>query len=648
MEDAQSLSPGAYPPPEVTENRLPLVHAKPNIANHNELSSFIDGVVQAHMHADHIPGVAIAIVKDGISVLEKGYGTTGNGQAVHADKTVFRLGDISAIFTGVALMQLEEAGFISLDDPVNTRLPDQLSMPVHKTGPLLIRHLMTYKTGLESVGSEQFAYQDADALPSPKTALITLRPEQVRPAGLYTVPSRYGTALAGAIITAVTGRNFPGYVEDNIFTPLGMISSSFREPMNADLASIHDLPQPLSQTQAESWASGYQYDSGVLTPYPFFYYSPVAAALSLSSTAQDIARFMRAILNAGQLDDARILRLETMQKIYPPLSENTAPHLPAVRYGLLEYPLPGGITGIGHSGNLPGFISSLVMVPELGLGIFVATNSDSGKALVSALPGLLVAHFFPEDAPTQKQPNTSDGMKMDPDGTYFNLNRRFSDHHALGDALNARYALAYEKNDTLRVSHSQLTAKYVKTGPALYNQIIGDRIGLPQIGFLIAGDTPIVLMASPSGWTTLEKIGFFHKPLWLLIMAVAVSVTCLGLLVESWHRRSLPPAGALSLRFAHGLTPVLALVWLLSCGFLFVLFVAYTASSASLAQSWVSVFAWANLVTLILTLATLPGLLHIWKGSSIAPFRYKILYTGAIILMLWMLYTLSHWNLLGI
>lgn len=649
LDDAQSLSPGAYPPPEVDEDQLTLVHAKPNIANHNELTSFIDGVVRAHMRADHIPGVVVAIVRDDISILEKGYGQAGNGKAVGADKTLFRLGEISGIFTWTALMQIEESGYISLDDPVNNRLPESLSMPVHATGPLLIRHLMDYKSGLDIIEPDRIAHLSAESLPSPENALAKLRPKQVRPAGLYTVPSVYATTLAGAVLTQVTGRNFSSYMEDNIFTPMGMTSSSFREPMSADLAEVRGLPQPLPKALVESLAMGYRSENATLTEQPYIYYSTVAPALSLSSTAHDMARFMRGVLNFGQLDEARILRPETIKRMHSPLSDTADLRLPTIRHGLLDYILPGGIRGIGQTGSIPGFTSNLVMIPGHDLGIFVATNSDEGKALVDALPALLVAHFFPEEMTGQTPTSDPRQMPMDVsvEGIYFDLDRPINSRNAIFDALGTRYRVRHEKNGTLRVTGPHNSMRYIMIEPGLYSEVEGEKTGASRIRFIKEKDGSVTHMTSPSGQTTMEKTGFYSRPLWLFIMAIAVGLASLILLAGTWHRRHLPSSDNLTGKLTGILTPVLALVWLTSCSLLLVLFVSHLTLSAPITATWTSALAIINLLAVALTGIMAIGLLVIWQADSPWTLGHKSTHTAAIVLMLWLLFPLFHWNLVG-
>src|SRR5258707_8066078 len=92
------------------------------------LEAFVDGAVVQAMHDQHIAGMSVAVIDRGGPLLLKGYGIAGHGRMVGAD-TLFRVGSISKTVTWTAIMQLVEQGKLSLDDPVNERLPPDLQIP---------------------------------------------------------------------------------------------------------------------------------------------------------------------------------------------------------------------------------------------------------------------------------------------------------------------------------------------------------------------------------------------------------------------------------------------------------------------------------------------------------------------------------------
>jgi CubicO group peptidase (beta-lactamase class C family) len=116
-----------------------------------KVETFVDGAVDVAMRADHIAGVTVAIVDRAGVIMTKGYGFAAFSPAkkVNAD-TLFRVGSISKTVVWIAIMQLVEQGKISLDDPINQRLPDSLRVPDEGfRNPILIRHLMTHSAGFE-------------------------------------------------------------------------------------------------------------------------------------------------------------------------------------------------------------------------------------------------------------------------------------------------------------------------------------------------------------------------------------------------------------------------------------------------------------------------------------------------------------------
>jgi CubicO group peptidase (beta-lactamase class C family) len=116
------------------------------------LESFVDGLVREPMTANNIAGATVSIVRDGRIVLKKGYGFAdiATGRRVDPDATLFRIGSITKTFTWIAVMKALEAGRLTLDDPVNQHLPDELRIPDEGfTEPIRIRHLMTHSPGFE-------------------------------------------------------------------------------------------------------------------------------------------------------------------------------------------------------------------------------------------------------------------------------------------------------------------------------------------------------------------------------------------------------------------------------------------------------------------------------------------------------------------
>ncbi len=136
-----------------------------------KVETFVDGAVHEAMRADHIAGVTLAIVDRAGVIMTKGYGFAAFSPAKKVDAdTLFRVGSISKTVVWIAIMQLVEQGKISLDDPINQRLPNSLRVPDEGfRNPILIQHLMTHSAGFEDSLEGLFVHDPAQLRPSPIT-----------------------------------------------------------------------------------------------------------------------------------------------------------------------------------------------------------------------------------------------------------------------------------------------------------------------------------------------------------------------------------------------------------------------------------------------------------------------------------------------
>ena len=187
----------------------------------------------------------------------------------------------------------------------------------------------------------------------------------------------------------VVGRPYQDIVESEIIRPLGLAHTTFREPYPARA----DLPAPMPASLAGAVSTGYRWAGGSFRPQTFEYATQVAPAAALSSTAGDMARYMEMILAGGQLDGATLYDADTAAGFRTTL-QSAAPGVNGLDNGFMEFALPGGFRGQGHNGDTLWFHSSLITVPALGLGIFVATNTDTGDRLAGELPKRIVAQFY--------------------------------------------------------------------------------------------------------------------------------------------------------------------------------------------------------------------------------------------------------------
>ena len=261
-----------------------------------DAQAWLDGLMPTALRTARTPGAVVVIVKDGQVLLEKGYGYSDEKARAPVDpkRTLFRPGSTSKLFTWTAVMQLVEQGRLDLDVDVNKYLDFQV--PPLDGQPITLRQVMTHRAGFEE------RIKDLVAFDIPETPLGEVlsgnMPARIYKAGTTSAYSNYATGLAGHIVERVSGLSFNDYVEKNVFGPLDMAHSTFRQP----------LPDALKGDMSV----GYE-ESG--KPGKGFEVVSIPPAGSLSSTGDDMAHFMIAHLADGRYGNARILKPETAHMI---------------------------------------------------------------------------------------------------------------------------------------------------------------------------------------------------------------------------------------------------------------------------------------------------------------------------------------------
>lgn len=369
-----------------------------------DVESFLDGLVPAQLNQSDIAGVTISVVKDGKVLFAKGYGYADvqKKQPVSAQETLFRPGSISKLFTWTAVMQLFEQGKLDLDRDVNEYLDFKIPEAFGK--PITLKNIMTHTPGFEEQVKDLFT---TSGTPNLSEYLKTHIPARIYPPGTVPAYSNYATALAGYIVQRVSGRPFEEYVVENIFKPLNMTRSTFSQPLPSSLAS--------------SMSGGYRLGSDPSEPFEVI--NPFPAG-SLSSSATDMAQFMMAHLENGQLGDAHILKPETVGLMHSRLfALDDAAN--AMCYGFYEESRNGHRI-IGHGGDTVYFHSDLHLVLDQKLGFFVSYNSLGKPTGLGDSPRIILweaflDRYYPYVAPTATYASKDDAKAVV--GTY-TLSRR--------------------------------------------------------------------------------------------------------------------------------------------------------------------------------------------------------------------------------
>jgi CubicO group peptidase (beta-lactamase class C family) len=319
-----------------------------------DVESWLDGFMPYALETGDIAGAVVAVVKNGEVVVVKGYGYSDVAARTPVDpqRTLFRPGSTSKLFTWTAVMQLVEQGKLDLDRDVNDYL--DFRIPAHGK-PITLRNIMTHTAGFEEQ-VKQLILEDPRQLPSLKDYVEHSTPVRLFQAGSTPAYSNYATAVAGYIVQRVSGQSFDDYIESHIFKPLGMAHASFRQP----------LPPALVADASK----GYEIASQPPKPYEIV---PPAPAGSLAASGADMARFMIAHLEGGEYGGARILEPQTIKLMHEtPL--DMIPPLNRMVLGFYEQNYNGHRV-ISHGGDTEYFHSDLSLFLDDHVGLFISVNS---------------------------------------------------------------------------------------------------------------------------------------------------------------------------------------------------------------------------------------------------------------------------------
>lgn len=578
-----------------------------------ELEAYVDGLVRDAMAADHIPGVTVSIVQNGQVVLKKGYGFANLGPArpVDPDRTLFRLASISKTFTWIAVMKEVEAGRMRLDAPVNLYLPEKIQ--VRDQGydrPVRVIDLMSHSPGFEDRALGQLFERDARRVRPLAVYLRQERPRRVREAGSLPAYSNYGVALAGAAAAWVSGKPYEQLIENGITGPLGMTRTTFRDPYPARPG----LPAPMPAALARDLADGFLWTGSGWRERPYEFTSQLAPAGGASTTAADMARYMTMILAGGTLDGVQVYTPATAAGFFRPQSR-PAPDVPGLGHGFIGFQLPGGRTGWGHDGELLSFRSSMMMVPELGLGVFVAANSETGGRLTRQLTGRIVQRFY-GPAPTLPEAGSA-WLKQNArafEGQYVSSRRSFRGLEQFIGLINTRTQVSVTDAGQLLIKGYDESSLWVPEGTGGRFREVG---GWRKTSFVMQ-DGRAVRYFSPTGAAAFQRVGFFGGQGWLLNLAILAAIAALATLLGLFLRdrkdhRETPMQRRASLmqttQAVLWLVAMLALaVWADKAGDIAAVFFDWPGGWMLTASSCALVAATLSFVTLVL----LP---FIWRGG---------------------------------
>jgi hypothetical protein len=294
------------------------------------------------------------------------------------------------------------------------------------------------------------------------------------------------------------------------------------------------MPAALARdvSQGFSW-TGYAFRSE-----PFEYITQIAPAGAASSTAADMTRYMAMMLNGGSLEGAQVYSPALAQAFRTRVAKAPA-GVNGWDHGFMEFSLPGGYRGYGHDGATLAFHARLITVPQLGLGIFVADNTDTGRALTEELPSRIVGRFYAPPPPLP--PGPSAWLKDHAhafSGDYLTTRRAYGGLEKFVDLVQGPAKARVGRAGELVTDTGDKQQRWTPDGSA--------SVDAPYVGFHEIGgpdrlvfqmkDGRAVRWFDPSGAYSYERSSFWDQP-WLLawltaIVALASVLTLAGLVTR--------------------------------------------------------------------------------------------------------------------
>lgn len=524
--------------------------AAPRAIDADDLSAYVDGLVDAAMRRDGIAGVTVAIVDREGPLLLRGYGLAAQSprRAVDAAGTLFRIASISKTFTYLLALQLVDQGRLDLDDPVNDHLPPALALPDDGYPPVRVRHLLTHTAGFEDTAMGHLFVDRPERVLPMADYLQRHRPRRVRPPGTVAVYSNYSVALLGAMLAQVTGTGFDALAGQRLFGPMDMQLTTFGEPLAAG------DPRRAGAVFEGRWSEGYRRQGGGFVPQPFEHMAHAGPAGGASSTAADMGRYMRMLLRGGELDGVQVLSPSAHARLLGPSLFRNAPEVGGFSYGFFDWQL-GELRVLAHGGATNWFHSTLAIAPGAGVGIFVSTNTDSGRSLASQLPNLVLQRYF-EQARTPPPGAAAGGVDAARfAGSYSPRRRNYTSAEKVVLASTVQVEATGEGE---LVIGGGAPTRWIAEGGLVFREAEGPG----RIVFQEDADGRITGFHDAAGHNSFDRVSAWQDTQRLLLAIGLAGVVALLVLVGAWLRRGRRDQAGPAARRAAFWMYASALAWL--------------------------------------------------------------------------------------
>ena len=325
-----------------------------------------------------VPGIAVAVVKDGKVIHAKGYGVRSLVTKQKVDEnTLFGIASNSKAFTAAALAMLIDEGKMSWDDKVTDYIPEFKMYNPYVTDEFTVRDLLTHRSGLGLGAGDLMMFPDSNTF-TKKDIIHNLR--YLKPTSSFRTKYDYDNNLyivAGEVIERVSGMTWENFIEKRIMQPLSMSQSAASINRLKDRSNLISPHAPIN---------------GKVEAISIDWSEIANAAGGIVSNVTDLSKWIIVQMNDGKYGEGLTKKLfseERHDEMWSPqtiINTRTTPpyntHFSAYGLGWFLSDVKG-YKQVGHTGGLAGVVTQITLVPEMKLGIIVLTNQQSGAAFTA-------------------------------------------------------------------------------------------------------------------------------------------------------------------------------------------------------------------------------------------------------------------------
>ena len=345
----------------------------------------VDAVVARTLKGFDVPGIAVAVVKDGQVVMAKGYGVSSLATKAPMDaNTLVGIASNTKAFTTAALGLLVDEGKLHWDDKVTDYIPEFKMYDPYVTAEFTVRDLLCHRSGLGLGAGDLMMFPDSADF-TITDVIHNLR--YFKPVSSFRSKYDYDNNLyivAGEVVARIAGQSWADFVETRLLKPLGMSRTATGYARLPDPTNVIDAHGPV-----EGRVQVIQRDRNTL----------IGPAGGMYSSVNDLSKWALMLLG-GPGAPAPLLKPATQWELWSPQTIRPVPPTPTPynthfsAYGLgwfLNDAL--GYKVVSHTGGEIGMVTKVTLVPELHLGIIVLTNQESGAAF-NAVTASILDHYL--------------------------------------------------------------------------------------------------------------------------------------------------------------------------------------------------------------------------------------------------------------